>query len=83
MRRCIQICHSDETIVAEMSFWATSAGYDLVPLKDKSDLLGENQDGIFAYILELTGTCDEEVDVIEALVCAHAREGHCGHSTRQ
>jgi len=25
MRRCIQICHSDDTLIAEMAFWSASA----------------------------------------------------------
>jgi EAL domain-containing protein (putative c-di-GMP-specific phosphodiesterase class I)/pSer/pThr/pTyr-binding forkhead associated (FHA) protein len=72
--RCIQILHSDDALVAELSFWATSAGYDLVALERKSDLLRENADSCAAVIFELTGTSDEDVDVIEALSkCAHVK----------
>ena len=66
-RRCIQFCHSDDTLLAEMSFWATSAGYDIATLKQKADLLRENGADVAATILELTGTSDEEIDVIESL----------------
>lgn len=66
-QRCINICHGDDTLVAEMSFWASSVGYKLVTLKQKSDLLRDTADDVAATILELTGTSDEEVDVIESL----------------
>ena len=35
---------------------------------------------VAATILELTGTSDEEVDVIEALSVPHARQGRCGNA---
>jgi EAL domain-containing protein (putative c-di-GMP-specific phosphodiesterase class I) len=63
----IQICHSDEALVAEISFWAKSAGYELVSLDNRADLLHQGTRNVAAAILELTGTSDEEVDVIEAL----------------
>src|SRR3954470_4740189 len=63
----IQICHSDESLVAEIWFWAKSAGYELVVLDQRADLLREGTRNVAAAILELSGTSDEEVDVIEAL----------------
>jgi EAL domain-containing protein (putative c-di-GMP-specific phosphodiesterase class I) len=63
----IRICHSDESLVAEVSFWAGSAGFDLVTLQSRSELLHAPAGGSVATILELTGTNDEEMDVIEAL----------------
>ena len=63
----IQICHSDETLVAEISFWAKSAGYELVALDSRADLLRDGSRNVIAAILELSGSGDEEVDVIEAL----------------
>jgi len=65
--RCIQICHRDDTLVAEMSFWASSVGYELATRKEKPNLLCEGAADAAATILELTGTSDEEIDVIEVL----------------
>jgi len=62
----IQICHSDATLVAEISFWAKSAGYELVSLDSRDDLLRDSRN-VIAAILELSGSSDQEVDVIEAL----------------
>jgi EAL domain-containing protein (putative c-di-GMP-specific phosphodiesterase class I) len=61
----IQICHSDETLVAETAFWAGSAGYQLVPLAP--DALRDAAADCAAIIVELSGSSDGEVDVIEAL----------------
>src|SRR5665213_2159899 len=66
-RRCIQICHRDDTLMAEMSFWASSAGYELAALEQRSGTLRETAGDVAATILELTGTSDEEIDVIESL----------------
>src|SRR5471032_2480717 len=66
-KRCIQICHRDETLTAEVSFWAASTGHELVALEQKSDLLRQHSGDVVATILELTGTSDEVVDVIESL----------------
>jgi EAL domain-containing protein (putative c-di-GMP-specific phosphodiesterase class I) len=63
----IRICHSDPTLVAEISFWAKSAGYELVAADSRADLLRDGSDNVSATILELTGSSDMEVDVIEAL----------------
>src|SRR6476661_2304764 len=63
----IQICHSDPTLVAEISFWAKSAGYELVATDSRADLLHNGSRNVIAAILELSGSSDEEVDVIEAL----------------
>jgi EAL domain-containing protein (putative c-di-GMP-specific phosphodiesterase class I) len=63
----IRICHSDESLVAEMSFWAGSAGYDLVTLQSRAELMHASAARSVATILELTGTNDEEMDVIENL----------------
>lgn len=68
----IQISHSDESLVAEIAFWANSAGYELVTLAGGADptIAGNAA----AVILELTGSSDAEVDVIEALTRkSHAR----------
>jgi EAL domain-containing protein (putative c-di-GMP-specific phosphodiesterase class I) len=61
----IQICHSDETLVAETAFWAGSAGYQLVALPYEA--LRTAAPDAAAIILELSGSSDSEVDVIEAL----------------
>ena len=66
-RRCIQICHRDDTLMAEMSFWASSAGYELCALEQRSDCLRETAGDVAATILELTGSSDGEIDVIESL----------------
>ena len=63
----IQICHSDQSLIAETSFWAKSAGYDFVDLEKRDDLTGEGTKNAAAIILELSGTSDQEVDIIEAL----------------
>lgn len=63
----IQICHSDETLVAETAFWANSTGYELVALAGRTALASAGADNVAAIILELSGSSDEEVDVIEAL----------------
>lgn len=63
---CISICHDDETLIAELSFWATSAGYELVRQDRKAALSGDAS-RLAATILQLTGTSDEEIDVIETL----------------
>jgi EAL domain-containing protein (putative c-di-GMP-specific phosphodiesterase class I) len=67
MKRCIQVCHSDDALVAEMTFWAASAGYELVPIKNRSDLLEDAGEEISACVFELSGKNDEEVDLIEVL----------------
>lgn len=66
-KRSIQICHSDEALIAEIAFWAKSAGYELVTLEKRADLLRDTSRNVAAAILELSGSSDEEVDVIEAL----------------
>lgn len=65
--RCIQICHRDDTLVAELSFWASSAGYELAMRKERSDLLCESAAEVAATIIELTGNSDEEIDIIQSL----------------
>lgn len=67
----IQICHSDETLIAEISFWANSAGYEVEMdrVDDTRDFASRN---IVASVLELTGTSDQEVDVIESLALRRA-----------
>src|ERR1700761_9183192 len=65
----IQICHSEESLVAETAFWANSAGYELVSAKGR-EALREGAPKAVATILELTGTSDDEVDIIEALTKA-------------
>ena len=62
----IQICHSEESLVAETAFWANSAGYELVSANGR-EALREGATKAIATILELSGTSDDEVDVIEAL----------------
>jgi len=62
----IQICHSEESLVAETAFWANSAGYELVNANGR-EALREGATKTVATILELSGTSDDEVDVIEAL----------------
>ena len=61
----IQIYHSDESLVAEIAFWANSAGYELVTMSGGADPTVAGNAA--AVILELTGSSDAEVDVIEAL----------------
>ncbi len=65
----IQICHSEESLVAETAFWANSAGYELVSANGR-EALREGAAKATATILELTGTSDDEVDIIEALTKA-------------
>ncbi len=65
--RCIQICHRDDTLVAEVSFWASSAGYELGTRTQRADLLRDDAANVAATILELTGTSDNEIDIIESL----------------
>ena len=65
----IQICHSEESLVAETAFWANSAGYELVSANGR-EALREGAAKAVATILELTGTSDDEVDIIEALTRA-------------
>ena len=65
----IQICHSEESLVAETAFWANSAGYELVSVNGR-EALHEGATKAVATILELSGTSDDEVDIIEALTRA-------------
>ena len=65
----IQICHSEELLVAETAFWANSAGYELVSANGR-EALREGAAKAVATIIELTGTSDDEVDIIEALTRA-------------
>jgi len=66
-RRCLQICHRDDTLVAEVSFWASSAGYELVRRAQRAQLLSEDAANVAVTLLELTGSSDEEIDIIESL----------------
>jgi EAL domain-containing protein (putative c-di-GMP-specific phosphodiesterase class I) len=63
----IQICHSEESLVAETAFWAKSAGYELVTLASRAELQRTGAGNAAAVILELTASSDEDVDLIEAL----------------
>ena len=56
----IQICHSEESLVAETAFWAKSAGYELVTLASRDELRATGAGNAAAIILELTGSSDEE-----------------------
>ena len=63
---CICVCHDDDALVAELSFWATSAGYEVVR-QDRQAALMDGASRLAAAILQLTGTGDEEIDIIQAL----------------
>src|SRR3954468_7079260 len=65
----IQICHSEESLVAETAFWANSAGYEVVSANGR-EALCEGAAKAVATIIELTGTSDDELDIIEALTRA-------------
>jgi EAL domain-containing protein (putative c-di-GMP-specific phosphodiesterase class I) len=66
-KKIIWICHGDGAFVAEIAFWAGSAGYELVTIADRSELMCDDLPVVAATILELSGRNDEDVDVIEAL----------------
>ncbi len=63
---CISVCHDDDALIAELSFWATSVGHEVVR-QDRKEALSNAPAKLTAAILQLTGTSDEEIDTIQAL----------------